>query len=267
MTDSTTATKPCRFCKVEYPATREYFRRSGKNGVSNQCKKCTALIESGKMVPINPFAPKDGMRGCKTCLRRLPDTSEYFYIELRNPNWTAHECRECATRRHGKYNADNHDWLLEYQREWRKSNPQRVLSYFRQYRAKHTEQVAKWQRDWYEANPERARMHWLNRQARKRALPDTLSPDETKRMLEYWGGACAISGETENIHFDHWIPLASPNCPGTVATNMIPLVDYLNFSKNDSDPAKWVRLNFGDDADEILSRIQAYFEWVKEQTS
>lgn len=261
-----TPSKPCRICQTVHPATREYFV-AHKTGLTNTCKPCHSMCSNGRLVRINPFASKDGKRGCKTCLRRLPDTPEYFYVDSRNPNWTAYECRECSTKRHTQYNINNHEWFSQYQREWRQSNRQHTLEYFRAYRAANADKVKKWVQDWYNANSDRVRLHWLNREARKRSFPDTFTPQEFERMMDYWGGACIISGDTTNLHLDHWIPLADSNCPGTVAHNIVPMAAYLNFSKNDSDPLEWLILNFGSViGNEIAQRVQSYFDWVRGQS-
>jgi hypothetical protein len=66
---------------------------------------------------------------------------------------------------------------------------------------------------------------------------------------------------------DHWIPLSSPGCPGTVATNMVPLchgIGGCNNSKCDRDPQGWLLEKFGErKALEILERIPAYFRQLK----
>ena len=87
-------------------------------------------------------------------------------------------------------------------------------------------------------------------------------------MMWYWGYACAISGEKLNVTMDHWIPLNSDNCPGTIPTNIIPLNGSLNSQKQDKDPETGLIEKFGNEqAKHILQKIQAYFDWVCEITS
>ncbi len=70
---------------------------------------------------------------------------------------------------------------------------------------------------------------------------------------------------------DHWIAISDlrPDNPGTVATNMIPLchgISGCNNKKQNKDPIEWMRQEYGTrKAKPIIARIEAYFEWVREQ--
>ena len=118
------------------------------------------------------------------------------------------------------------------------------------------------------------------RRARKVALPDTLTPADIDRMMEYWDGRCAVCGRQTGFWtftaLDHWIPLNNSECPGTIPTNMIPLCHgkkgvpigdpSCNVSKHDKTPETWLIQRFGKcKASQILKQIEAYFEWVRQQ--
>lgn len=70
---------------------------------------------------------------------------------------------------------------------------------------------------------------------------------------------------------DHWIPLVYDDCPGTVPENIVPLCHSIkdgaggcNNSKQALDPYQWLIDKFGKrKAEEIFTKIQAYFEMVK----
>lgn len=78
------------------------------------------------------------------------------------------------------------------------------------------------------------------RRARKRALPDTLTLEEMKRILDTFGHACALTGRKENIHLDHFIPLHTGH-GGTMYNNMVPLCAELNASKGKKNPFEWIK--------------------------
>lgn len=110
----------------------------------------------------------------------------------------------------------------------------------------------------------------LRRRARKRQLPDTFTAAEWQMCLDYHYGCCAVCGQQLKdlfgdvvAHADHWIPLASPDCPGTVAANMICLCNACNQCKSSRMPMIWLTEFLGErKAKKKLAEIQAYFEWV-----
>lgn len=147
------------------------------------------------------------------------------------------------------------------------------------------EKLREAQRRHYQTKPNKAefvRVYAERRRARKRSLPDTLTHDEWQRALAYFGNRCAVCERVfedapalRSKTADHWIPLSSPHCPGTVATNIVPLCGEsadgsggCNHSKGAKLPDEWLKERYGDiAAAEILNRIEAYFAWVRQQTS
>ncbi|MCC7449817.1 MAG: hypothetical protein IT324_20525 [Anaerolineae bacterium] len=105
---------------------------------------------------------------------------------------------------------------------------------------------------------------------RKRSLPDTFTKADWQRALEYWDYRCAVCnrprGLWHTLTADHWIPLNSPDCPGTVSTNLIPLChgqDGCNNSKSGTNPDVWLDKKFGKrKAAEKRAEIEAYFAWT-----
>jgi hypothetical protein len=84
-------------------------------------------------------------------------------------------------------------------------------------------------------------------------------------MMDYWQGHCAYCGEViVDLEGDHFIPVASADCPGTTLTNMVPACRSCNASKNDSEPTSWIGRSFGTtSAMEIIQKITTYFKWVE----
>jgi len=112
--------------------------------------------------------------------------------------------------------------------------------------------------------------------ARKRGLPDDFTVDQWQRCLDYFNHCCAVCGRqmkdlfgTHTVAMDHWIPLSSPDCPGTVAHNIVPLCHGeggCNNSKGAKIPETWLKKRFGGrKAKAIVARIEAYFDWLRQQ--
>lgn len=150
-------------------------------------------------------------------------------------------------------NRENH---LAYTRQWSKANPEQVRVIKRRYKRN---------------NPEQGRIHASRRRARKYDLPDTFTRTERAFMLQYWHHACAVCGNQEGFFWrladDHWDPIASPTCPGTVAENMIPLCDGqggCNNSKHKREPQAWLLSRYTpSQTKRILKAIDTYFAVVR----
>src|SRR5262249_12560740 len=91
------------------------------------------------------------------------------------------------------------------------------------------------------------RLYCARRRARRLGLPATFTMAQQTFMSQYWGYACAVCGRQEGFQWiiadDHWISLTAPDCPGTVAHNIIPLChgqDCCNNSKSDREPMTWL---------------------------
>lgn len=121
------------------------------------------------------------------------------------------------------------------------------------------------------ANPGAVRARRARRKARIRNLPNTWTKAEYTFMMQYWHFSCAICGNEEGFMWsivgDHWVPLASPDCPGTIAENMLPLCNGnggCNTFKQDRDPHTWLLERFGPrKAAQMEKAIAAYFLAVR----
>jgi hypothetical protein len=144
------------------------------------------------------------------------------------------------------------------------------------YRKKHPERIrisnqSPRMKAWRRAHPEKIAAKNQRRRARKQGLPNTWTTAQCDFMLEYWHHSCAACGNAKGLlwtlAFDHWIPLASAQCPGTVATNMVPLCNgnfSCNSTKSDLDAHEWLFKRFGaKKAVKIEKAIAIYFAHIK----
>lgn len=90
------------------------------------------------------------------------------------------------------------------------------------------------------------------RRARERRFPASFTPQDWLVAVAYFDGCCAVCGRPpglwHKLSADHWIPLTSPDCPGTVPWNIVPLchgVDGCNNQKNDRNADEWLVAKFG----------------------
>lgn len=107
------------------------------------------------------------------------------------------------------------------------------------------------------------------RKARLRGLPADWKRADQDFALRYWSGACpvcgAVLGKRRKVNFDHWIPLAAPECPGTVPRNMLPLCAGCNLAKRHKAPALWLEEKFGSERTaQILGEVAKFFRAVRQ---
>lgn len=219
-----------------------------------------------------PFSSQ--MKTCKNganCVHAngptLPSTRDYFYYHKNSADGFQYECIECDKARKKKRRATE-DWKRhsrEYKRRYRKGDKskQQTKEYRKRYRST-SEGRAK------------RRIEFMLYKSRKLSLPDKFTVEDWQRVLDYFHGCCAVCGRQLNDLFgehtaamDHWIPLSSPDCPGTIPTNIVPLchgITGCNNSKGNKDPEKWLQEQFGKrKAHEILHNVETYFESVKKE--
>lgn len=118
-------------------------------------------------------------------------------------------------------------------------------------------------------------MEKQRRKIREQSLPNNLSTADWFRAVNYFHNCCAVCDKPFKLSgankaaADHWIPLASPDCTGTVTTNIVPLCHGrggCNNSKKDKMPGIWLVEKYGVlKSGVILQRISDYFEWVRSQ--
>jgi 5-methylcytosine-specific restriction endonuclease McrA len=122
-------------------------------------------------------------------------------------------------------------------------------------------------RRWQIKNPDRRRATEHRKRARKRDLPEQWTHADAARALKFWKDCCAVCrtpvGLVAGLEWDHWIPLSSPDCPGTVPKNLLPMCQWCNRSKHHTMPEAWLRRAFPNEWRKILRRIESYFMELK----
>lgn len=304
MSDYTTGLKLCSKCGRELPADEIHFYRR-KGVFFSPCKECQGgHFGFSRRTPI---PTREGYRVCTKCGLELELSPDNFYKNGGKRTGFNSECKACHDKKsvewnrahrekHREYNKrwkqDNLEKVKENKRKWTKANPDKIREMNRRniernrekryqstelWRRGNPEKIRESTRRWRLKNTEKMRVNDNNRKARKRSLPDTLTKKEWQYAVDYFNGCCAVCGRQANDLFgthtlaaDHWIPLTSPNCPGTVAINIVPLCHSrevgaggCNGSKHNSDPVVWLQNKYPKKWRKILTRIENYFERVR----
>ena len=150
----------------------------------------------------------------------------------------------------------------EYQSRYQRANKDALREYMRAY-------LYEWNQS--DQGKRSIRAAQLRRRARKRSLPDTFTADDWQAALAHFGGCCAVCGRPPGLwHIlaaDHWIPLSSPDCPGTVPWNIVPLchgTGGCNNSKWNRCAGEWLTERFGQrKAAAIQRRVEAFLDSQK----
>jgi hypothetical protein len=245
---SKTSTKRCTKCGDEQPATLEYFGKHNetKDGLYPSCRKCarnratTENRKRGHKPRISMQSPV-GMRRCSKCLNDYPSNLAHFY---KAKGGLSAWCKSC-------YNEET--------KRYQSANPEKKKKYNKTH---------------YYRFPHKQTEKRLRRRTLEHSLPHVFTDDQWQRALDYFNGCCAVCGRQANDLFgthtiapDHWIPLAFPSCPGTIATNIVPLChgqSGCNNSKGAKLPGQWLTENFSHrKVLDVMARIEAYFDHVK----
>jgi len=232
------------------------------------------------------------VKRCTKCGATKPH-SEFSKDRTRRDGLRPH-CKQCAAKYHARYRSANADKLSESKARYRSDNADKINAGAARYRSENADKInadtARYRSEnpakeranqarWRQANPDKVRAAGHRRRATMRALPSQWTDTDIQRMLAYWDNRCAVCGqhvEPNNAFYylaqDHWIPLTSPECPGTVAWNMLPLCHSkigntagCNSAKSNADPIEWLNRLYPNDPKlvaKILARIAKYFKAV-----
>lgn len=183
---------------------------------------------------------------------------------------------ETYRERARQYHRDNTDAENERKQRYRANNPEKVREKNRKYReeSRWFEKNKEYMRQWVYDNPEKVRVYHSRYVAKRRSLPDTLTDAEWQGTLAHFNGCCAVCGRPvglwHTLAADHWVPLSSPECPGTVAWNMVPLCHGdggCNNSKHARNATEWAVWKFGKRKGmAIVRRIETYLKSLAVQS-
>ncbi len=231
MPDQSIPLKRCTVCGQEKPWDRKYFKWSAEDGIRQPCKAC--------------------------CVANTRD----WVVK----NW------DRAAQNKNHYVQQHPDRVRNSKRTYASSHRQILKEIAWNNRAKYRVKKRQHAKIYYSEHPEKAKIYVLRRRALKRNLPSNFTATDWNICLEYWHYRCAVCGRPRGlwhtIAADHWIPLASPDCPGNVPKNIVPLchgIDGCNNSKLNKNPEEWLVQRYGKKKGlRIFEQIEAYFIWLQ----
>lgn len=204
-------------CKQEYPTTPEYWHRNKniKDGLESRCKKC-------KNQMIRNYYKKPDVQEKRKAYYSQPEIQE----------------REKAYREKYKKQAS----AKEREREWRKE---------RLKLPKVQERNKNYNKEYYSRPDvkERYRAHYHNRQARKKSIPGTYTPEQIQDLLKRQKHKCYYCQKqlqkVKNKYIyqvDHTFPISrvvGTDIPANSIDYLVVTCPECNLSKRDKFPWEW----------------------------
>ena len=255
------------------------------------------VFTMAKVINTDSSKKKNCARGnlCINCLRDLlPATVDYFRPKKNGRYGLRAICRECEAylRRTPEHRSKRKAYLSsvaglssigqseskverrEYVKQWKKEEHYRTQQGEYRKTSGYIESQKRYKesKDW----KVKARILVERRLSRKKNLPDNFTIEDWKFALVFFENRCAVCGRQENEYLalvmDHWIPLSSQECSGTIPSNIVPLCHTrkgcrgamgCNNSKINKNPVDWLNQSFKGKALMTINRINEYFTIVK----
>lgn len=278
--------KTCNKCGECKPLKEFSPKKSGKYGRRAQCKECRRVPHLKKQREARQLCEERAQNGeavklCTQCEKCKP-LSE-FSANTRSSDGKKAYCKQCRSeyyhanaeeiaKRTQAYYVENSETIRAYRRAYYRENEQHENQRNRRYYQVNQTTIRKKNALYRKRNPAIKKASEQRRLARKRNLPDTFTAEDWQRALEYFDHRCAVCGREPDEHVtlaaDHWIPLASPDCPGTIPENIVPLCHGLggcNNEKQDLNPRTWLRRKLNSISMRKLNEIEGYFQSLQHQ--
>lgn len=247
--------KTCTICGRSFPATTEYFYRHGqkKDGLNSWCIECQRVksrdqYEKHRVKRLEHAQNRRNGAGREKVLRSKRD--------YHNRN------REEILKRRRILRNENRDKINARKREQYQLNPHHQRQKSREYIQANPERNRVKVQQWRKKNPDKKQMHSVNRRAKMRSLPASFTAEDWQRLLKDFQHRCAVCDSASPLTADHWIPVSSSDCPGTVPGNIIPLCQSCNSSKSNNHPKEWLINRYGDHGKRLYALIAHYLSEV-----
>lgn len=280
--------KQCPKCKQIFQLSDSFYYRdkTKSSGYQSLCKAChnekikqrnirRRIQKTRPVRTLNVHVWQDSpglIKNCNKCHIDYPATPEYFQRDKNKPGGLFHTCKICCNARKPESTDIN---IRKICRTCGNEYPATATYFFRDKTKKFgLESNCKQCHTLKDNTPKHKLLKRImdnNRRARKLDLPSAFTPQDWRYCLDFFDHHCAVCGKPAGLwHFiaaDHWIPIASPDCPGTIPTNVVPLCHSrkdgegsCNNLKSDKEAVGWLKEQFGErKAKAILQRINAYF--------
>lgn len=286
--------KTCTKCNQEYPATREHFYKNGKR-LRPDCKTCTNKTQKSYVEANRELVAQRKHDYTQAHKKSIAQSRKKYYEENKEHTLATNKRyresnKETIAIKSREYRDKNRDSLIEKSHQYYEENKKRLLNNMQEYyqenretiiarnveyaennREKRREYLAQYREDNKEQIRLNSKVHsrkaGAKRRARVKNLPHSFSELEWLDCLEYFNHSCAVCGSQlrdlfgDTVpHADHWIPLASEECAGTIASNMVCLCNHCNLSKGATMPQVWLARHYSKkEVYKIVERVEEYF--------
>lgn len=258
--------KRCSQCKITKPVADFYKDKRVKDGFMSECKACN-----------RKYAARPENREKFNKIRREKNAANRPSVEAKlerdkaarleaRKNLKEKKCRDCEIIKSiGEFrwvkNGSTENWTS------RCRDCEASYGFMVRQKPNRKEYIS----NYYKNHPEKRKTQRHRRRAKQNDLPNSFTESDWNFMMEYWNYTCCICGATESdslkIAGDHWIPIASPECIGTVPQNMLPMCHGeggCNGRKQDKDGCKWLVKRYGEEfAVSKIEEIKRYFALVR----
>jgi len=122
--------KICSKCKKEYPATLDYFYKTG-NRLRSWCKECEKerCKKYYQIRQIKKETILEGFKICNKCKIEYPATLEYFAPVKKNKDGLYSYCRNCHREKNANWYLKNREIKLAKNMKYKKDNPKKLKGY------------------------------------------------------------------------------------------------------------------------------------------
>lgn len=200
--------------------------------ISRDCSKCKRHLEANSFPQTKGASYIDGIKGkCKDCTKGYFDEYAATNHEvLKNYRQSYYvENKEEIDRKNKEYHEKNKEAMAEYHRRWRTENKDHLKAYHEA-----------WSNENRDSLNEYKSLFTSNRRTIMKKLPSDLTAEEWISIKSRFDFKCALSNSEETT-LEHFIP-SSIGHGGTTIHNCYPLDSSLNYSKNNKNPFKWVKV-------------------------
>lgn len=224
--------KECTKCREMKSVTEFNVAKRNSIGFTSHCKACMGIkgkFRHAKLQIIEVDGESIEAKDCGKCgeVKPLSEFPVLNNINRKGVGGRYSTCSECEF----KYRQDLYKCPKRLKRRARTR---------REFESTYHDRRKELYRINIEKERQRSKLKDAKRFALERKLPGNLTDEQYERTLKEFNQSCAISGETEDITIDHFIPLWTGH-GGTHIGNVYPLSASLNYSKQNRNPFEWIK--------------------------
>ena len=229
--------KTCSACKLQFPATSEFWHKHQKQGIQSRFKQCacelarkwytdhpdlaainhanssgkrTAQRDEKRRIKEAAFVPPTN-RNCNVCHVEFPRTADFWNKQPRRTDGLEETCKLCAKKRAQAWYAANRARAKARRAEYWEAHRDQLLAAKARHRAANIEKLRAGMRAWKAANPEAVRADVAKYKARRKAAPGKITAKEILGKYAEQRGTCFYCPQSlahGNYQLDHYMPLA-----------------------------------------------------------